>query len=429
VNRWLDQLRSIYREYPSQFWMLMGATFIDSLGSALLFPFFTLYVTAKFSVGLTEVGLIFGAFSVSSVVGNTIGGGLTDRFGRKGMAIFGLLASASSSVLMGFVESFEYFTAVAVLVGLFAHVGGPARQAMIADLLPEEQRAQGFGMFRVLHNLAVTVGPAIGGLLAAQSYLWLFLMDGLASTITAVILALLLRETMPARAEGEVPETTAQTFRGYGRVFADSRYLLFLVATSLMVLVYTQMNGTLAVYLRDVHAVTEQGFGYILSLNAAMVVLFQFAITRRIEGLPPFVVLSAGTALFIVGFGMYGFVATYVWFLVAMAIITVGEMLTAPVGQALAARMAPDRMRGRYMAIYGFSWMLPSALGIYLAGLIMDNYNPDLVWVAAGAVAIIPVLVFLALHRLRVVEEMPADVVGRTAVVDPMPGEETVGVA
>jgi MFS family permease len=81
------------------------------------------------------------------------------------------------------------------------------------------------------------------------------------------------------------------------------------------------------------------------------------------------------------------------------------------------------------MAIYGFSWMLPSALGIYLAGLIMDNYNPDLVWVAAGAVAIIPVLVFLALHRLRVVEEMPADVVGRTAVVDPMPGEETVGVA
>ena len=426
MDRQIARLRDLYAEYPSQFWMLLGATFIDSLGGALLFPFFTLYVTAKFSVGMTEVGLIFGAFSLSSVVGNTIGGGLTDRFGRKGMAIFGLLASASSSVLMGFVESFEYFTAVAVLVGLFAHVGGPARQAMIADLLPAKQRAEGFGMFRVIHNLAVTIGPAIGGLLATQSYLWLFLLDALASTITAGILAVKLRETMPERAEGEVPETTAQTFRGYGRVLADGPFLLFLAATSLMVLVYTQMNGTLAVYLRDVHAIREQGFGYILSLNAGMVVLFQFAITRRIEGMPPFLVLSAGTALFIVGFGMYGFVSAYAWFLLAMAIITVGEMLTAPVGQALAARMAPDRMRGRYMAIYGFSWMLPSAAGIYLAGLIMDNYNPDLVWYAAGLVALIPTLVFLAMHRL--VEVNPEVEVSHeaTPIVDGIPGEGPV---
>jgi len=43
---------------------------------------------------------------------------------------------------------------------------------------------------------------------------------------------------------------------------------------------------------------------------------------------------------------------------VAMAIITIGEMLTAPTSQALVARFAPDDMRGRYMAIFGMVSLL-----------------------------------------------------------------------
>jgi MFS family permease len=53
-------------------------------------------------------------------------------------------------------------------VGLLADVGGPAQQAMVADLLPDSQRTQGYGILRVVANLAVTIGPMIGGLIAAQ---------------------------------------------------------------------------------------------------------------------------------------------------------------------------------------------------------------------------------------------------------------------
>ena len=399
IQTQLDRIKSTYHEYPSQFWTLMGASFVDALGGAMLFPFFTLYVTAKFGIGMAQVGLIFGLFSLTSIMGSTIGGALSDRFGRKWMAIFGLVVSAFTSVLMGVVNALELFVLAAVLVGIFANAGGPARQAMIADLLPEEQHAEGFGVFRVVHNLAVTVGPAIGGLLAAQSYLLLFLLDAATSLITAVLFHLKMDETKPAAEPGETSETTLETFRGYGKVARDGAFMVFMLATALMVLVYTQMNGTLAVFLRDVHAVPEQGFGWILSLNAGMVVLFQFAITRRIKELPPFAVMAAGTLLYVVGFGLYGFVSAYGLFLLAMAVITVGEMLTSPVGQSIAAQMAPSAMRGRYMAVFGFSWIVPSAAGIFLAGLIMDNFDPRWVWYAAGLVGIIPVAVFMVLHR------------------------------
>ena len=120
----------------------------------------------------------------------------------------------------------------------------------------------------------------------------------------------------------------------------------FIGACILMTAVYMQMNTTLSVYLRDIHSVSEQGFGYILSLNAAMVVLFQFAIARRITRYRPLIVMAAGTLLYAIGFGMYGFVSTYVLFLAAMVIITIGEMLTAPTSQALVAELAPEDMRG-----------------------------------------------------------------------------------
>lgn len=401
LRRRVDAARQTFRDFPRPFWMLMGATFIDAFGSAMLFPFFTLYVTARFGIGMTEVGLIFLILTVASLVGTTIGGGMADRFGRKKMVIFGLIASALTVFSMGLASRIGMFFAAAVFSGLFANAGGPARQAMVADLLPEPKRAQGFGLHRVLHNLAFTIGPAVGGLLAARSYLSLFILDTIASLATAFAVLLLIPETRPEADAAQPQETTSETFRNYGQVLRDSFFMLFLLATTMMVLVYTQMQGTLSVYLRDAHGVQEAAFGYLLSLNAGMVVLFQFAITRRIEGLPPFLVLSLGTLFYVVGFGMYGFVSAYPMFLLAMALITFGEMLTAPTGQAVAASAAPEAMRGRYMAVYGFSWMIPGAVGMYLAGLIMDNYNPAWVWYAAAVTGMLAALMFVALHLKR----------------------------
>lgn len=394
-----QRIRNLYQEFPSQFWILVLGTFIDRLGGALLFPFFTLYLTRKFSIGMTQVGVIFGLYSISSVVGSTIGGALSDRFGRKGMLLMGLVMSALSSVLMGVINAIEWFFVVTLLVGVLSEVGGPAQQALVADLLPEDKRAQGFGILRVVVNLSVTIGPLIGGLLASRSYLLLFIFDAIASMITAVIIYLALHETRLPQAEGAAAPSMVQTFSGYFAVLRDTAFVWFLFASILMVLVYMQMNTTLAVYLRDVHGITERGFGYILSLNAAMVVLFQFAVTRRVETYRPLMVMAVGSLLYAFGFAIYGFVSWFVLFLLAMVIITIGEMFVTPVSQAIVARLAPQDMRGRYMAVYGFSWVIPIAIGPFMAGLLMDNFNPDWVWYSAGFVGLLAAGAYFLLEQ------------------------------
>ena len=66
-------VRNVSQEYPRTFWILTGATFIDQVGGWLLFPFFALYVTDHFGVGMTEVGILFAIFSVANFIGMTIG--------------------------------------------------------------------------------------------------------------------------------------------------------------------------------------------------------------------------------------------------------------------------------------------------------------------------------------------------------------------
>jgi MFS family permease len=399
ISKSLERLRTLQDEYPRQFWVLVVGMFVDTLGRTILNPFLMLYVTKRFDVGMTEVGVLFGLMSVANTLGNTLGGALADRLGRKGMMILGLVISGLSSLAMGLVGTFELFFAIVVFVGLFASIGFPAQQAMVADLLPEEKRSGGFGVFRVVANMAWVLGPVIGGLLAARSYMPLFVCDAVFSTITAGILLLAIRETKPAHREGEIEQTMAQTFAGYRDVLRDGTYVLFIGACILMTIVYLQLYSTLGVYLRDTHGLPEQAYGYLMSMNATAVVLLQIPIARRVARYRPMMMMALGTLLYATGFGMYGLFSSYAPFAVAMFIITVGEMIVMPTAQALVAKIAPEDMRGRYMAVFGFSWLIPQATGPLLAGLIMDNADPRWVWHAAGLVGLVAAAAFTLLNR------------------------------
>jgi len=51
-------------------------------------------------------------------------------------------------------------------------------------------------------------------------------------------------------------------------------------------------------------------------------------------------------------------------------------------------------MRGRYMAVFGLGWAIPNSVAPFMAGLVMDNYDPYWVWYFAGVLAVIAVICF-----------------------------------
>jgi MFS family permease len=393
------RLSAAYQRFSPKFWILVVSSFIDRLGGTIIFPFFSLYITQKFEVGMTEAGLLLGSFSFFGFIGSMLGGALADRFGRKGMVLFGLTFSAISSVAFGLIEEFYLFFVLSIFVGLLSDIAGPAHQAMVADLLPEQQRLEGYGILRIAVNLAWIIGPIIGGFLAGYSYLLLFILDAISSLIVAAIVLRFIPETKPEAAPGSTPEPLGRTMLGYLDVARDGLFVAFVAAMVFSTFAYGQIYNTLSVFLRDVHGIPPSGYGTLMSANAFSVVLLQFWITSKVRKRPPLLVLALGVGFYLVGLSMYGYVGTWPLFLAAMLLITIGEMIVLPVAQALAAQFAPAQMRARYMAFFGISWVLPAFIGPTLAGMILDGPQPRLLWFICGISCAIAILALVWLHR------------------------------
>jgi MFS family permease len=385
-------------EYPNPFKVLIFATFIDRLGGFLLFPFFSVYLIDHFNVTIVEVGFLFFIFAFGSIIGSTIGGALTDKYGRRSMLLFGLISSGVGSILMGIVNDIYLFFLIAAVLGILGDLGGPARQAMVVDLLPEDRRADGFGLLRVAVNLAAVGGPILGGLLYRYSYLILFISDAVSSLITALIVFIVIPETKPKNQDNKPVESVMKTLLGYIEVMKDYVFISFLAVSALTVLVYMQMNSTLSVFLWEVYNFPLEWFGALLSMNALMVVVLQFWITRRIAKYAPMKMMALGTFLYMIGFGMYGFVSEWYMFFVAMAILTVGEMIVIPVSQATVAQFASEDKRGRYMAVYGFHWSIPTLFGVSGASFIYLYIGPNWVWYIAGTLCLTAIIGFWILN-------------------------------
>jgi len=197
MNALLEKTKKVYNEYPRAFWIYNLIVFIDRLGGFMLYPFFALYLTQKFDIGMSTVGILFAIFSISGMVGSALGGALADRMGRKVVIIVSLVLSSLSALGMGLAPTLGIFIAVVAIVGTLSSIGHPAHEAVVADLLPPEKRAEGYGIIRVIFNLAVIIAPPIAGLLIARSYLTLFIVDAVISLIAATIVIFALPETKP----------------------------------------------------------------------------------------------------------------------------------------------------------------------------------------------------------------------------------------
>jgi MFS family permease len=392
------RFKKIYREFPPLFWVVVAVRFIDGIGGTLLFPFFALYITQKFNVGMTQAGILLGISSLFGLVGSMVGGALTDKFGRKQLIIFGLIFSALSTLGFGLVNDFSILYPLVIVVGLLSSISHPAHEAMIADILPEKKRQEGFGILRVVGNLSWIIGPTIGGFLANIDFFYLFVIDSIISCFVAVIIFRTIPETKPAPHAHEKSDSFLQTVGGYRFVLRDTAFVSFIIANIIMLGVYQQMYGSLSVYLRDNHGINPQGYGFLMTTSAITVVLFQFWVSRLIKKRPPFLMMAFGTIFYMIGFFLFGIVTTFILFALNIVIITIGEMIIMPTSQALVAGFAPAEMRGRYMAVAGLSWAIPSTVGPGAAGYILDNYNPNLLWYIGGVLCGVSMLAYYALH-------------------------------
>ncbi|MGE5601618.1 MAG: MDR family MFS transporter [Nitrososphaerales archaeon] len=393
----LARLRGL--DYPRQFWIMVCGMLLVSIGSSMWWPFITIHLKDDLGVPLTQVTLLFTLNSAAGLVATSFIGPAVDRFGRRAAMILGLTMNGLALGLMGVAHGLGAWALALTLTGMFQPMYRVAADAMVADLIPQKERANAYSVTRMSNNLGIAIGPAIGGFVTAISYSLAFFAASAASLMYVLIVVLFLRETLQRAAPATA--RSASESRGYGPVFRDRRFLAFCIIMIIATIPSPLLWMLMPVYAKANYGVVEQQAGFIMSTNAIMVVLFQVAVTRWSSRYPNLRVLALGAFLYAIGVGSVALGAGFWAFWMSMVVLTFGELLLVPTGTAYAANSAPPEMRGRYMGLYGLTWSVAFGIGPVLGGWLNDNISPAATWVGGLVVGLVAVVGFLALQALQ----------------------------
>lgn len=391
------RISNLVNDFPGQFWVLFGGTLVNGIASGLVFPFLTLYLHQRLAISMTYVGLLLMIWFGCSLIGGLVGGSLSDQIGRKRLMAVSLLLGALLLPMFGLADSIPIALGVIIADGIGSAMYQPARDAMIADLVEPDKRPQAYSLIRIVSNLGIAIGPAVGGFLASRSYMLSFLLAGAGSFLFFLAILALTHETKPATSLAK-PKTPAAA--SLASVLRDGRFVLFCLVLAVTSIAYSPMMTVLPVYMKDQFALGETFFGWVMTTNASMVVLLQYPITRATSKFPRLGVIALGSVLYGLGVGSVWLGSEFPHFVLSMAVMTVGEMLVTPNMVAVTADVAPSDLRGSYMGVLGLTVNIGFGIGPFVGGVINDQFTPRVLWPIMGSVALLAALVYLFLGRL-----------------------------
>ncbi len=408
------------RGFPRPVLLLTLATMIESTGRFMAVPYLTLRMRDA-GVSLGALGAVLGAAPLASVVFGAWGGTLADRVGRKPVQIAGV--ATSGLALIGF----AFAGANPLLLGVLNFLNGmtrtfyrPATQAALADHCPPERRSEAYALNRIALNAAYAWGPLVGLAIFPVAPRLGFVAGGLLNLAAGIYIALVVPESAPAlRARAGAPRSQ-ETRRGeasaeWGAILRDGVFWAWTAGMALVWGAYDLIQSFLPLHLRE-SGQPLSTYGAVLFANATVCVLGQLPLSRLLRTAP--IAPSAGFSklAYAAGFLGFAFLPFPVTAVLAMLVLSTGEIW----GSAVQSRFVPEHAKpvllGRYQGLSVAS-ELGRAVVAPVAGLLMQRYGSRAVFVAAAAVSIAGGLVLHlagAAHDRAAAREKPAtEVSGR----------------
>ncbi|MCW3812937.1 MFS transporter [Micromonospora sp. DR5-3] len=378
---------------PRSFWYLWTGTLINRLGSFVL-VFLAIYLTKERGFSASQAGLVIGLWGVGGAVGTTIGGTLTDRWGRRPTLLTAHLGAAVMMLALGLARPLWAVALGALLLGLFAEAARPAFGAMMVDVVPEKDRLRAFSLNYWAINLGFACAAVLAGVAAEAGYLLLFLVDAATTVVTALIIFTRVGETRspvtgPVVAKG--PAVPAGALR---TILTDRVFLGFVALNLFSALVFLQHISMLPIAMGD-SGLSPATYGSVIALNGVLIVVGQLFVPRLIKGRSRSHVLALAAVVTGFGFGLTAF-ADAVWFYgLTVLIWTVGEMLNSPSNATLIAELSPAALRGRYQGVFSLSWQLAGATAPILGGLVREHAGNSTLWLGCAAIGVVTAVAHL----------------------------------
>lgn len=381
------QLSSWLPRLPHQVWILTAGRFLSQSGTGFTLFYAPIFFVDRVGLSATAVGIGLGSGSISGILGRVLGGSFCDSqfWGRRRTLLLAAIISAVASFVLAATNDFTGLVAGNLLMGFGVGLYWPPTETMVADLTEGEQRQEAFALTRLADNLGLQVGIIFGGVLIALTgnYRSLFIIDGISFLVLFAVVAIAVAETYKPANTADTGKKSLQN--GWMVALRDRTLLIYAVVNTLFTLYISQIQTTMPLYFSKFVQVGTSGTGFstgtitvLFAFSTFLTVALQMPIVKVLRrfSFPKALMISA--LLWGIGFiaiGLTGMAATGNLFLAVLGLsfLSVATVAYTPFASALVVDLAPESLRGVYLAVNSQCWAIGYLIGPPLGGLALDR--------------------------------------------------------
>ncbi len=360
----------------------MFGELLTSLTSSMLAPFLLLYLHEKLDGSVLLPLMIVGLQPLTEIFVTIAGGSITDRYGRKPIIIIALFMQVIAMAGFMFAESVWLFASLYVLNGIGHSLYIPAERAQIADVVPDEKRAEMYGILNTLSYVGQGLGPLLGMLVFAYEPALAFGLQACSLLLYLIVFWKMIDETAPGvapthdminddRTAPRVDDHSRSIVERTKRYLFQHQHVFLLMLCALPIsFFYAQTETTFRLHAQSVFTDYLTVIAILATVKACLSVALQIWLIRVTERFSLLSIMLITCLCYVITSLIYGY-STLLWpLLAAQVTMTIGESLGLTRLQQYVAGIAPPTHRGIYFSIHGTHWDISRTIGPLLGGIL-----------------------------------------------------------
>lgn len=389
-DRLTPQPPFLLQRASAQVWIQALGRLLYQGGYGAIQFFIPLVFVNQVNLSATAVGFAIGCGSLAGVVGHLLGGYLADSpaYGRKRALLFAAILSLLAALVLVKTKSLPLLLFVNLTMGLSAGCYWTAADATVVDITPSQQRQKAFAVLVLADSLGLGLGVWGGGrLLELAQTETLFLAGAAVLLVFLCLVQFGVVETQAADLEDE-------TLQGFAIALKDRALRLFFVINVLFATYIAIVGSTLPLYFTNRVAavgtsqadISNQFTWWYIGLGAVL----QLPLVQLLSSLRQVSVLMVSMVLWGFGFVLVWtteLTSAATWMPISLAVLSLAGAAYKPFAVAMVAELAPDSLRGVYLAISYQCWSIGYFIGPLLGGWALEQ--PTVIahnaWLVAAA--------------------------------------------
>ncbi|MBM7631898.1 MDR family MFS transporter [Geomicrobium sediminis] len=379
---------------PKIIWLLIIGMSTNVIASSFLWPLNTIYIHEQLGEPLSAAGVVLMMYAGAGVIGNIVGGRLFDVIGGYKTLVIGMTFALGFAILLAFNHEYYQYMAFLTGIGLGHGMIVPVFYSLAGSLWPEGGRRP-FNAMYVAQNVGVSAGTALAGIVAAFHIEMIFV----ANSITYLLLFLF--AVIAYRGIQERSTSSAQVQKSKNFKQQNMSALAILSVGFLICWVaYVQWLSNISVHMQSLN-IDLYYYSLLWTLNGLLIVIMQpvMAIVVRKWVTTLKAQLITGAIIFAGAFLVLTQAEVFTVFLLAMIILTFGELFVWPAVPTIANKMAPKGSEGFYQGIVNSVATGGRMIGPLLGGMIVDHYDMHTMFFVILSLFIIAIISFAMYDR------------------------------